>query len=46
MDLENQIKDLKYMLATAKFATPSDRAYFEGKLLRLQSIMKASKGGL
>lgn len=44
--LEKEIKDLKYVLTTAKFNSPADRAYFEGKLLRLQSLLKASRGKL
>lgn len=42
--LEKEIKDLKYVLTSGKFATPTDRAYFESKLLQLQSLLKANKG--
>lgn len=42
--LENQIKDLKYMLTTAKFPSLAEKSYYEAKLMRLQSLLKANKG--
>lgn len=43
-NLEKQIKDLKFVLAQGNFNSPYDRSYIEGELLRLKSLLKASRG--